>query len=58
MSIAERKANSICKKCGKRGHWAGDDECEYPKNSMMSGSSSNNTTVEETQENEEDSFFH
>lgn len=25
-SIAERKAKSICKACGQRGHWAGDAE--------------------------------
>ena len=26
--IKERKKNSTCKECGKKGHWAGDPECE------------------------------
>lgn len=25
-AIAERKAKSVCKACGQRGHWAGDPE--------------------------------
>eukprot|EP00972_Heterocapsa_arctica_P051487 7573423-Heterocapsa_arctica.AAC.1 len=23
-----RKENSVCSACGKKGHWAGDPECE------------------------------
>ena len=48
QSIQERKKNTHCAICGERGHWQGDEECQYSnsggKNHQKgsSGGSSNN----------------
>ena len=48
QSIQERKKNTHCAICGEKGHWQGDEECQYSGNGGKSqqkgssGSSSNN----------------
>ena len=33
--LKEIKLKSTCKRCGKKGHWAGDPECKKPKSALI-----------------------
>ena len=55
--LAKRKAISNCKTCGKKGHWAGDIECQGRNGSTLAGSCDDGTRSTPVKSLDEDSFF-